>query len=174
MGLLPQVRRAATGLRRMSVADSAGRRRVDVDTTLFGADTDRRDVELMRGHLGRILYAATEHDVEYVFDDSVTALEETANGVRVGFERGAPRTFGLVVGADDLHSTVRRTAFGPEERFRHDLGRYLSVFGVPNHLGLDREVVLHNVPGRLVGLYSAAPHTGRVAPPARERRPPPG
>lgn len=166
MGLLPQVRRAYTDLRRMSVADSTGRRRVTVDITLFDDGTGGRDVELMRGHLSRILYAATEHDVEYVFDDSVAALEETADGVRVTFERGAPRTFGLVVGADGLHSTVRRAAFGPEERFRRDLGRCISIFGVPNHLGLDREVVLHNVPGRLVGLYSAAPHTGRVEPPA--------
>ncbi|MEY9212245.1 FAD-dependent monooxygenase [Thermobifida halotolerans] len=165
MGLLPQIRRARTGMRALSVVGADGHRRATLDVARLGDDTAARDAELMRGHLSRILYAATEHDVEYVFDDSVTALEETPDGVHVTFENAAPRTFGLVVGADGLHSTVRRIAFGPEERFRRDLGNYISIFGVPNHLGLDREAMLHNTPGRLAGLYSAAPHTGRVEPP---------
>ncbi|WP_052860901.1 MULTISPECIES: Rossmann-fold NAD(P)-binding domain-containing protein [Streptomyces] len=68
---------------------------------------------------------------EYLFGDSVTSLTESEDGVRVTFERGAPRTFDLVVGADGLHSTVRRLAFGPEERFVSHLGYYVAGWDLP-------------------------------------------
>ena len=44
-------------------------------------------------------------------------------GVDVTFEHGAPRRFGLVIGADGLHSTVRRLTFGDESQFR----RYIAA-----------------------------------------------
>ncbi len=57
--------------------------------------------------------------------------------MRVAFERSAPAHFDLVVGADGLHSAVRRLAFGPESAFVHHLGTYLAIFSAPNVLGLD-------------------------------------
>ncbi|CAM3980427.1 FAD-dependent monooxygenase [Nocardiopsis rhodophaea] len=165
MGLLPAARRAYTQMRTFSTVKRDGRPGIEVSLALFGQDESTPDVELMRGHLSQLLYQATRDDVEYVFGDSITEMTETAEGVRVSFENGAPRTFGLVVGADGLHSNVRRLAFGPEERFRRYLGRYISIFSVPNHLGLDREVRLFNTPNRLTAVYSSAPHTGRIEPP---------
>jgi 2-polyprenyl-6-methoxyphenol hydroxylase-like FAD-dependent oxidoreductase len=64
-------------------------------------------------------------------------LHEDESGVRVEFAREAPRTFDVVVGADGLHSTVRGLVFGPEDRFAHHLGSYLSVFSAENFLGLE-------------------------------------
>ena len=55
----------------------------------------------------------------------------TAGGVHVTFERGAPRTFDLVVGADGIHSGIRRLAFGPEERFVRHLGYHYALVELP-------------------------------------------
>ncbi|MEU8782251.1 FAD-dependent monooxygenase [Streptomyces sp. NPDC048637] len=77
-------------------------------------------------------------------------------GVAVTFEHGAPRRFDLVVGADGLHSNVRRLTFGPEEQFVRHLGAYIAAFSVPNELGLDREELYHAVPGKLICIYSSA------------------
>ena len=41
-----------------------------------------------------------------------------------------------MIGADGLHSTVRRLTFGEESRFRRYIGGYLAVYTVPNHLQL--------------------------------------
>lgn len=76
--------------------------------------------------------------------------------VEVTFERGVPRHFDLVVGADGLHSNVRRLAFGPEEQFVRHLGAYISAFSLPNELGLDREELYHAVPGKLICVYSSS------------------
>jgi 2-polyprenyl-6-methoxyphenol hydroxylase-like FAD-dependent oxidoreductase len=165
MGLLPDVRRAHTGTARARFVDGTGRTVAALDAGAIGGDTDGADAELLRGHLARILIDATRSTCEYVYGDSITALEEGPAGVRVSFENGPDRVVDLVVGADGLHSNVRALAFGPEERYLRHLGRYIAICTVPNHLGLDREAVLCTTPGRVAGLYSGAPHTARAEPP---------
>jgi 2-polyprenyl-6-methoxyphenol hydroxylase-like FAD-dependent oxidoreductase len=71
------------------------------------------------------------------------------------FESSAPRRFDLVVGADGLHSNVRRLVFGEESRFSTFIGVYLGVLTVPNIAGLDGEMVLHVGVGRTAGMYGA-------------------
>ncbi|MFE0020468.1 FAD-dependent monooxygenase [Amycolatopsis sp. NPDC059021] len=159
MGVLADIRRLGTDMRGMSWYNARGRKLVDVtEHTLTGGLVDSEDVEILRDELTDILYAATD-GVEYVFGDSITGLTQTPDGVDVTFASGAPRTFDLVVGADGIHSTVRRLAFGPETRYLHHLDTYLSVFTMPNYLNLDRWQVFHMSPGRLAGVYSARGNT---------------
>ncbi|MFF2194667.1 FAD-dependent monooxygenase [Streptomyces sp. NPDC058157] len=137
-GLLERARRVRTRMRGMSVLAPDGREvHRSTESTFSSGRLDGEDIELLREDLVRMVYEHTRADVEYVFGDGVTALEEHGTGVRVGFAHGAARTFDLVVGADGLHSTVRRLAFGPEAEFAHPLGSHLAVFGAENFLGLD-------------------------------------
>jgi 2-polyprenyl-6-methoxyphenol hydroxylase-like FAD-dependent oxidoreductase len=152
-GILDAARAARTGTRGMSYVNSTGKRLASLDGA-FGV-IDPADVEIVRGDLVSILYQAAGHDVEYIFDDSISSLTDTADGVTVTFERSAPRTFGLVAGADGLHSRVRSLAFGPESRFIGQLGLYLSVFTVPNELELDHWQLIHVTPGTSVTVTSA-------------------
>jgi 2-polyprenyl-6-methoxyphenol hydroxylase-like FAD-dependent oxidoreductase len=152
-GILDAARAARTGTRGMSYVSSTGKRLASVDGA-FGV-IDPEDVEIIRGDLVSILYEAAGSDVEYIFDDSVSSLTEGADGVTVTFERSAPRTFHLVVGADGLHSRVRGLAFGPEARFLRHLGLYLSVFTIPNDLELDHWQLIYVTPGKSVTVTSA-------------------
>ncbi|AJE84127.1 monooxygenase, FAD-binding [Streptomyces albus] len=138
MGLLEQARRVRTRMRGMSILAPDGQE-VDRSTeAVFSSGRlDSDDIELLREDLVRMAYEHTREGAEYLFGDSVTGLDEDETGVRVAFAHGPSRTFDLVVGADGLHSTVRRLAFGPEEDVAHHLGSYLSVFGADNFLGLD-------------------------------------
>jgi 2-polyprenyl-6-methoxyphenol hydroxylase-like FAD-dependent oxidoreductase len=63
-------------------------------------------------------------DAEFVFGDSVAGLRQDEGGVDVRFERSAARRFGLVIGADGLHSAVRRLAFGPEADYVRHMGLF--------------------------------------------------
>jgi 2-polyprenyl-6-methoxyphenol hydroxylase-like FAD-dependent oxidoreductase len=154
MGLLDDVRAATAGMRVMSFVDAAGRRTASVPADLF-MGRGESDVELMRGELSAIVAGATA-GVEYLHGDTVTSVVERPDGVDVTFEKAPPRTFGLVVGADGLHSAVRRLAFGEEREFLHELGYGVAIHSAPNHLGLDREELLLAQPGRTVLAYSTA------------------
>ncbi|WP_432931460.1 FAD-dependent monooxygenase [Microbispora sp. CA-135349] len=150
MGVLDAVERARTGMGSMSYVNSTGRPVAELPADLFSGD-----VEILRGDLARILYDATKEHTEYVFGDSVTSLTEDADGVTVTFERGEPRRFDLVIGADGLHSTTRRLAFGPEEDYVRHLGLYCAIFTTGNHLGLDHTGHAYRTANKLVAMYSA-------------------
>ncbi len=142
MGLAESLRRHATEMRGMSMVDADGRELYrSTERTISGGELDSPDIEILRDDLCGMLFAAGE-GAEYRFDDCIASLAQDADdggrGVHVTFERSAPRTFDLVVGADGLHSTVRRLAFGPESRFISHLDNYLGVFTAPNFLNLDR------------------------------------
>jgi 2-polyprenyl-6-methoxyphenol hydroxylase-like FAD-dependent oxidoreductase len=154
MGLRGQVERHDTGMRAARFVDSAGAQLATMDAALFGG-REGDDAEIMRGDLARILADATP-DVEYVFDDSIATLTPSADGVEVSFERGPRRTFDLVVGADGLHSNVRRLAFGPESAHLRPLGHHIAIFTVPAEFGEERIELMHPAPGRTVGVYRTA------------------
>ncbi len=150
MGILPEVERVQTRTGATTIVDSANRKVASLPDGFTSGE-----IEVLRGDLARILYEATRHDAEYIFDDSITALRQNAACVEVTFSRSLPRTFDLVVGADGLHSNVRSLAFGPESQFIRHLGYYVSIFTVPNHLGLDHSALFHGVPGKMVGIFGA-------------------
>jgi 2-polyprenyl-6-methoxyphenol hydroxylase-like FAD-dependent oxidoreductase len=157
MGIADELRRERTGTRGMSYVSSTGKRLASMNAA-FGV-VDEQDVEIVRGDLTRILHEATRDDVEYIFGDSVTGISERADAVEVTFERAPARAFGLVVGADGLHSNVRALAFGDESQFVRHLGLYLAIFTIPNDLGLDHWQLIYAAPGKSVTITSARENT---------------
>lgn len=152
MGVLPQIEAHATGTTRMTAYRQGITRPATIDLTkVVGAASDRH-VEIMRDDLSDIYYAATRDAVDYVFDDSITSISPAGE---VTFERGEPRRFDLVVGADGLHSNVRRLVFGPESGYSEFIGIYLAVLSVPNDRSDPGEYVVHLDVDRMAGIYGA-------------------
>jgi 2-polyprenyl-6-methoxyphenol hydroxylase-like FAD-dependent oxidoreductase len=150
MGLLDQVRAVSLDQKGIACVNAAGRLTARMPTDLFGGEGIVSEIEVLRGDLAEVLYAATAPDVEYLFDDSITGLEQDSGGVTVTFEKAAPRRFGLVIGADGLHSVVRRLAFGPPADGVRPIGCYTAWFTVPAHYELDGWFLMYNAPGGLV------------------------
>jgi 2-polyprenyl-6-methoxyphenol hydroxylase-like FAD-dependent oxidoreductase len=153
MGVLPTIEATVTGVERIVLRRPGKRRPVVMDLTKIFSATSDRHVEIMRDDLSEIYYDATSADVEYVFGDSITAIGEDGT---VTFERGAPRRFDLVVGADGLHSNVRRLVFGDEAGLSVYVGAYLAVASVPKDVGVPGESIMYNGPGRGVGVGGPA------------------
>jgi 2-polyprenyl-6-methoxyphenol hydroxylase-like FAD-dependent oxidoreductase len=148
MGILAELRAKATGMRGMSVVDENGAEVFRTEErTVSGGDLDSPDVELLRDDLAELITAACGDRIEYIFNDSIAALEQDDHEVRVTFDSGRRCAFDLVVGADGLHSNTRGLVFGPTERFISHLGSYMAVCTVPNFLGLDHWQVMHQIPG---------------------------
>ena len=147
MGILDQLREAQTGGLPMRFVAADGRSRLLLPAEFAGGDLGVR-----RYDLARVMYEHSRQQVEYLFGDSITALEQEPAGVRVTFASGARRDFDLVIGADGIHSNVRRLAFGPEDRYVKHLGYYVSTWETANFLDVPHGSVLHNDPGRAIGL----------------------
>jgi 2-polyprenyl-6-methoxyphenol hydroxylase-like FAD-dependent oxidoreductase len=158
MGILDEIRNHQTNLSALTYVDHDDRPLARMPGEIFAGD-----VEILRGDLGRILHDATRHGTEYLFGDSIKTLEQNDDGVRVTFERSAPRTFDLVVGADGLHSNVRQLAFGDNPGVVRDLGLYVSTFSTTNFLDLDRAGLLYSTPGKTASIYSARGNTEAIA-----------
>jgi 2-polyprenyl-6-methoxyphenol hydroxylase-like FAD-dependent oxidoreductase len=143
MGILDDVRHLQTGGLDQALIDADGRTKAILPGEFSGGS-----IEIRRGDLAELLYNHTKNDCEYVFGDSISSLTETASGVHVTFEKGVPRTFDLVVGADGIHSNVRRLAFGPEADYVEHLGHYYAL----SNAGWTGEAVMYNEPGRMVSV----------------------
>jgi 2-polyprenyl-6-methoxyphenol hydroxylase-like FAD-dependent oxidoreductase len=152
MGILPQVLEARTRTDLLAF-ERPGKPPVEVEFSRLVAGISGRHVEIMRGELAAIMHEATRGNVEYVFGDSITSLDDTVDGVDVEFEHSPPRRFDLVIGADGLHSNVRRLVFGDESVFRHYIGGYFSVFTLPNYLGLQGRMRIYTTPGKVAAVY---------------------
>jgi 2-polyprenyl-6-methoxyphenol hydroxylase-like FAD-dependent oxidoreductase len=112
------------------------------------------DLEIVRGTLCQIL---RDHlgEVEILFGDTIQRITQSSNSAQVQFTKNGVREFDCVIGADGLHSNVRRIAFGEESRFLRDLGLYLCVYSVPNYLKLDRMEIQYSEIGRIAAIWSS-------------------
>lgn len=148
MGILVAVRRAQVPSEDGVIVDAEGRAIARFPGRFAGGE-----LNVPRGDLANILYGLTAERCEYLFDDTIVSLEQDDGGVDVTFRRAAPRRFDLVIGADGIHSNVRRLAFGPECAFVKHLGYHYALAD----LGIGQEHQAYNEPGRALVLGGKAP-----------------
>lgn len=157
MGVLDELRANQTHGGAMRCVDENGHEIFTLPAEFAGGD-----IEVHRRDLSRVLYERSADRAEYLFGDRITHLAETPDGVRVDFARSASRTVDLVIGADGLHSGVRRLVFGAESRFVRHLGFYLAGWSLPNELGVGTTQQQYNVPGRMASVAADLHDPGRA------------
>jgi 2-polyprenyl-6-methoxyphenol hydroxylase-like FAD-dependent oxidoreductase len=148
MGLHDEVTAARYRHVPVTLLSPGGRRLTTLEFGRLLNDEASGDVELTRGDLSEILYRAGGDRIAYVFGDSITSLAQKDSGVDVTFERGAPRTFDVVIGADGIHSNVRRLAFGDEAQFVRHLGPYAAIWDLPGDMFDAGTGFMYSHPGR--------------------------
>jgi 2-polyprenyl-6-methoxyphenol hydroxylase-like FAD-dependent oxidoreductase len=150
MGISSRLRELRTRATHVSLLGAGGRR-----IARFPLNSNpSRAVEVTRSDLSTVLNRRAADDAEFVFDDTITAVEQDDSGVDVTFRRAAPRRFDLVIGADGIHSAVRRLVFGPEQRFTTDLGIHgATVPLAPGAIDDPNEMIVLGAPGRMLALH---------------------
>lgn len=153
MGVLPQIEALTTGTAVLTAHrpwKGPSSRPARIDYLKLEKTMSDRHVEIMRDDLSQIYYAAGRDDIEYLFGDEITAIDDG----NVTFAHAASRSYDVIVGADGLHSGVRRLTFGDDvaESF---LGGYLSVVSVPKSLAHEGEMTGYFEPNRIAMVYTA-------------------
>jgi 2-polyprenyl-6-methoxyphenol hydroxylase-like FAD-dependent oxidoreductase len=155
MGLLPEISRNGYHVQELRVVDNAGRRLAGFGTKVFTELTGGRYVTLPRSCLSRLLFEKVDGRVERIFGEEIVAVEEQPDCVRVALKHGGERRFDLLIGADGLHSAVRKLVFGPQAQFERHLGYVVAAFEVQGYRPRDEDVYLiFGQPGRMVGRFT--------------------
>lgn len=155
MGLRNDIERVGYHVQEMRVADDRGKRVAGFEVDVFRELTNGRYVTLGRSQLSHLLFEKATGTSDVMFDNEIVSLEDRDDGVAVQFRHGHARQFDLVVGADGLHSHVRRLVFGPQNQFEKNLGYAVAAFEVPGYRPRDEDVyVMYGRPGRSIGRFT--------------------
>ena len=154
MGLLPRLLALRYETDELRMVDANGRVRGGYPSKVLSDLARGRIASLARGDIAAAIYDLLDNRVETIFGDSIAAMEDDGARVVASFERGAQRTFDLVVGADGLHSKVRQCVFGPDAAFEHPLGCHVASFEAQGYQPRDEQwYVAHTAPGRYVAKF---------------------
>ncbi len=152
MGLRDEIDCIGYHFKELRVVDRRGRRVSGFGTRVFQELTGGRYVTIARSRLSRLLVDRIADSTEIIFSDEVEALREHADGVEARLRRGGTREFDLVIGADGLHSKVRRLIFGPQPQFEKHLGYVVAAFETTGYRPRTEDTyVMFSEPGRMVG-----------------------
>jgi 2-polyprenyl-6-methoxyphenol hydroxylase-like FAD-dependent oxidoreductase len=139
----------------MRVVDDSGHRLAGFGTSVFAELTCGRYVTLQRSGLSRLIYSKVKGQVETIFGDEIVAIQEQPDCVRVELNHAGERRFDLVIGADGLHSVVRKLAFGPQSQFERHLGYFVAALEVRSYRPRDEDVYLmYSRPGQMIGRFT--------------------
>ncbi|WP_159943484.1 MULTISPECIES: FAD-dependent oxidoreductase [unclassified Nocardiopsis] len=172
MGLLPQLHQAGYDISQATFVDTHGtpRARLTLPRIASGGL-----VSLMRPDLERILRENLHPDVRLRYGSALTGFHDHDHGVDATLADGRTLTADLLIGADGLHSTVRRQVFGPHTDHLRYLGMHTAAFTFDDpriHAQVHDGFYLTDTIGAQMGLYGL--RDGRVAAFTVHRHPTPG
>jgi 2-polyprenyl-6-methoxyphenol hydroxylase-like FAD-dependent oxidoreductase len=155
MGLLPDIDRLGYHMKERRIVDDRGRRLSGFGVQVFRELTGGRYITLGRSDLSKLIYDRISGSRRIIFGDSITSLREARGAVYVEFEHAGERCFDLVIGADGLHSRVRKLVFGAQDRYEKDLGYRVAAFQTTGYRPREELVyIIHGAPGRQVGRFT--------------------
>ncbi len=110
------------------------------------------EIEIERDKFIGVLFDMLKNDVAFIFNNSITALNETSENITATFKDGSQRSFDLVLGCDGMHSGMRKIWFGEEGQYTHFLQAYFSITIVNKLLIKQKTMQMYNVPDKAITL----------------------
>jgi 2-polyprenyl-6-methoxyphenol hydroxylase-like FAD-dependent oxidoreductase len=117
-----------------------------------GDELPNDEIEIERDIFIGVLFDHLKNDVEFIFNNSITALNETEHNIHATFKNGEQRSFDQVFGCDGMHSGVRKIWFGHEAEYTHFLEAYFSITIVNKLLIPQKTMQMFNVPDKAIML----------------------
>jgi 2-polyprenyl-6-methoxyphenol hydroxylase-like FAD-dependent oxidoreductase len=141
-------------IKRLQFVDRQGKPRATLSVDEFRKLLKHRYFPLMRGDLESVLYETIRNQVPVRFGNSITKLDARPDEVSVELSDGASETYDLVIGADGIHSNVRKLLWGDEAQFNRFLDFYVACSVIDNFLGPQDTFLGHFEPNQQATVYS--------------------
>ena len=155
MGVVEDILKVGYSVQELRAVGANGATRASLGVGAIRRATKDRYTTVARGDLASTIYRTIENDVETMYSDTVTSIDSQPDRVSVTFEHAPARDFDMLIGADGLHSTVRKLTFGPESEYAHYLGCQVAACVIDGYRPRDELVyITHNLSGRQIGRFS--------------------
>ena len=154
MNIVPDLNKADLKISDMAFVDENNKRKGGLDYNKLKKLMNYRALTLLRSDLSKVIYDHLDKEIEIIFGDSISKIDQNENETVVQFQSGHIRSFHLVIGADGLHSNVRKLVFGNEAQFEKYYGFYTSSFTIGNSISTDGLFLTYNIPDKQVAVYS--------------------
>ncbi|WP_210176131.1 FAD-dependent monooxygenase [Agrobacterium bohemicum] len=152
MGLYERIRARSLKPRRLYFKNACDVAVATISPETGEGPTSGEEYEIERDTLLETMFEALGDEIEVIFGDSISSLEQNESQVRVSFKSGEQRTFSLVIGCDGNHSSIRKMVFGPESDYAVSLQNYFGI-SIVNKLLIETDTTqIYNAPGKAVML----------------------
>jgi 2-polyprenyl-6-methoxyphenol hydroxylase-like FAD-dependent oxidoreductase len=155
MGIEKQICAAGYQVQELRAVGKDGRTAARFRVDPIHKATNGRYTSLPRGDLAAAIYRTVEDDIETIYSDSIIGIDDQSARLAVKFEHAPQREFDMVIGADGLHSNVRKLTFGADSTYERYLGCQVAACVIDGYRPRDERVyVTHNLPGRQIGRFA--------------------
>lgn len=106
-----------------------------------------------------LLERSKELSVNIKYSTQVAEINETSDSVSASFQNGDVNSYDLVIGADGIHSGVRKIVFGEEHQFSHYLGYGVAAFQTTPRDEIGNSIKIYQEPNRSSIYYPVSEKT---------------
>ncbi len=139
---------------KLQFVDRNGKPRAKIDVVKFRKFLGGKYFPLMRGDLETVIYEAIKDEARIRFGVSATRLEVQNEAVEVELSDGKVERYDLVIGADGIHSNIRKLMWGDEDQFKRFLGFYVACSVIDNFFDTQNTFLGHFEPKLQASVYS--------------------
>jgi len=154
MGIIAALKSVDINFSKLVFVDNNNKERGSMNYQKIKKFLNDRAFTLFRSDLAKVIYQSIGEGVEIIFGDTIAKIDQNEKVVTVTFLSGKTRNFDLLVGADGLHSNVRKLVFGNELQFEKYYGYYTSSFTIDNFSLGNHAFSMYNVPYKQVAVFS--------------------
>lgn len=160
MGLLETLQQRDHGSSKIRQYTDKGKKSMTLDISAFRKQQKGKLFNFLRTDLVDVLYQKTKDEIELRYGTSISKVEEEETGVLVTFNNGNQEKFDLLIGADGIHSNVRKLVFDEKEVEQLFLGYYVAALEHNVPLEIKKEEVLSMIiPKRQIMTYTIDENT---------------
>ncbi|MBS1748006.1 MAG: FAD-dependent monooxygenase [Bacteroidetes bacterium] len=154
MGIVPDLKKVDIDFSTLRFVDKNNNEKGSMNYQKIKNFLKGRAFTLLRSDLAKVIYNNLDKDIEVIFGNTIKNIEQDEEKVVITFSNGTKQNFDLLIGADGLHSNVRKLVFGEETQFEKYYGYYTSSYTINNASIGNNAFSMYNVPYKQVAIYS--------------------
>ena len=136
MGIISKLQAKHHSFDTLYYLNKKGQLKRKLDLLKLRSALKQRTFNFLRGDLLQTLYNQVAGRAQILRGITICKIDQQEQGVQVALSNLTQGSFDLLIGADGIHSSVRKMVFGNETEFSRYLGYQVAAFIHPNNIDI--------------------------------------